>query len=137
MVQYYSRVGRLLWNDFANSSNQNEIWEGYWLCRCLEKMLSNYSYRDFSFEERDLLFFELYGNSFDMLCIATWRILKKFSNLHELFDDNIKSLLRLSESEFMKTIPLPKDIPSQWELPLEKYKDKKVVELINYFRKLG
>lgn len=136
MVQCYCIVGGLLWNDFANSSNYDEIWEGYWLCRYLEKMLSNHSYNDFSFEERDLLFFELYGSSFDMLCIATWRILKKFSNLHELLDDNIKSLLRLSENEFMKTIPPPKSIPSQWELPLEKNKNKKVVKLINYFKKL-
>lgn len=99
-------------------------------------MMSNYPYNDFSFEERDLLFFELYGSSFDMLCIATWRILKKFSNLHQLLDDDLKNLLALFESEFIKTIPPPKSIPSQWELPLEKYKDKKVVGLINYFKKL-
>jgi len=96
---------------------------------------SDFPYEDFSFEERDLLFFELYGSSFDMLCIVTWRILQKFPNLYELLDDHIEHLLELSESEFMKMIPLPKSSPSQWDLPLEKYKDKEVVKLINNFQK--
>ena len=133
MVQCYNFVRSLLWNDFGNSSNQNEIWDGYWLCRYLEKILSNFAYDDFSFQERDLLFFELYGSSFDMLCVATWRILNKFSNLHELLEDHTKTLLRLPENEFIKEIPRPRSKPIQWNLPLEKYKDRKVVELIKIF----
>jgi len=130
MVQCYNSVSGLLWNDFANSSSPNEIWDGYWLCQYLEKILSNFTYNNFSFQERDLLFFELYGSSFDLLFTATRRILNKFSNLHVFLDDHSKSLLRLSENEFIKGIPRPRSKPIQWDLPLEKYKDRKVVELI-------
>lgn len=76
--------------------------------------------------------FESYGGTFDMYCYGIWDLLNQFPNILTKLDNRLQEFASIERNEVMYKIPLPKTLPEDWTLPLEKYGNTNIVQLIKY-----
>lgn len=76
--------------------------------------------------------FESYGGTFDMYCYGTWDLLNRFPNVLTKLDNRLQEFARIARDNLRYKIHLSKTPLKDWILPLEKYKNTNIVQMIKY-----
>lgn len=107
MVSMIGRVGERLWRQYSTSSQAEDIWKGIREYEVLEAQIDELPQTKYSDGDEDLLFFESYGKSFDMLFMGTWSMIHNdIELLRELkMPEEVLTIASLKREEALKAIP--------------------------------
>ena len=118
MVGFVGLLAEILWRGFCSSSSAAQVWQGIWLYESLEEELDRLPAKQYPKGDADLLFFEHYGQHFDMLRLGTWDVLQGTNErLKELgISQAVIDFANLTRDEVAMGIPKPRPVPESWSV---------------------
>lgn len=128
MVPLINLYAEMLWRLYSYKNSVSEMYNYIWGLQCLiEEMKKQGEIKAYPDDDSDMLWYEAYGDSFDLLYTVSVRTLNSdFGLFEELgLESNILELGKMQREEAIKYIPKAKKRPNDYKMS-----DKLVREII-------
>lgn len=111
MVPLIVMYAELLWRLYAYKRSVNEMWKFNWtLIKLIEEMEKHGEVKAYPDEDSDLLWYEHYSDTYDLLYTLTLSHIKKNASLYKGIDEKLVEYIESSNEEAIALMPKPKPL---------------------------